>query len=293
MEQFTPGQVVEKTGFSLDTLRYYERIGLLDDIARNSGGQRVFTEDDVAWLRILRCLRDTGMPIQRMVRYAELARGGEETVAERLETATRARPGDRREDRPPARRTGPHPLEDRLLPAGDVPAPGIPRQPSVMADDQPAPAARGTGLQHGRPDALRPHDLQPHHRPALLGGESRRPDEPTVPGVDEPTVADHTARPNHSHLPATNPRRNHPTRPAATSTPPTTCARISQPTIAETTQPDPATPTSLDEVTVAEVAEPPGTADDELTVATGTDEPTTTGPTVGGWPFDQFDQRPR
>lgn len=85
MEQFTPGQVAEKTGFSLDTLRYYERIGLLDDIARNSGGQRVFTEDDVAWLRILRCLRETGMPIQRMVRYAELARGGEETVAERLE----------------------------------------------------------------------------------------------------------------------------------------------------------------------------------------------------------------
>lgn len=85
MEQFTPGQVAEQTGFSLDTLRYYERIGLLDDIARNSGGQRVFTEGDVAWLRILRCLRETGMPIQRMVRYAELARGGDETVTERLE----------------------------------------------------------------------------------------------------------------------------------------------------------------------------------------------------------------
>jgi DNA-binding transcriptional MerR regulator len=82
---YSPGQVAAQTGFSLDTLRYYERIGLLDDIARNSGGQRVFTEDDVAWLRILRCLRETGMPIQRMVRYAELARGGEETVAERLE----------------------------------------------------------------------------------------------------------------------------------------------------------------------------------------------------------------
>jgi DNA-binding transcriptional MerR regulator len=85
MERYTPGQVAEQTGFSLDTLRYYERIGLLDDIARNSGGQRVFTEQDVAWLRILRCLRDTGMPIQRMVRYAELARGGDETIAERLE----------------------------------------------------------------------------------------------------------------------------------------------------------------------------------------------------------------
>lgn len=85
MERFSPGQVVEQTGFSLDTLRYYERIGLLDGIERNSGGQRVFTEGDVAWLRILRCLRDTGMPIQRMVRYAELARGGDDTVGERLE----------------------------------------------------------------------------------------------------------------------------------------------------------------------------------------------------------------
>ena len=85
MERYSPGQVVEQTGFSLDTLRYYERIGLLDGIERNSGGQRVFTEGDVAWLRILRCLRDTGMPIQRMVRYAELARGGDETVGERLE----------------------------------------------------------------------------------------------------------------------------------------------------------------------------------------------------------------
>jgi len=85
MARFSPGQVSEQTGFSLDTLRYYERIGLLDGIERNSGGQRVFTEGDVAWLRILRCLRDTGMPIQRMVRYAELARGGDETVGERLD----------------------------------------------------------------------------------------------------------------------------------------------------------------------------------------------------------------
>lgn len=83
--RYSPGQVAEQTGFSLDTLRYYERIGLLDGIERNSGGQRVFTDGDVAWLRILRCLRDTGMPIQRMVRYAELARGGDETVGERLD----------------------------------------------------------------------------------------------------------------------------------------------------------------------------------------------------------------
>jgi DNA-binding transcriptional MerR regulator len=91
MERFSPGQVAEQTGFSLDTLRYYERIGLLDDIARNSGGQRVFTEDDVAWLRILRCLRDTGMPIARMVRYAELARGTTATSTTRSRTCGSSR----------------------------------------------------------------------------------------------------------------------------------------------------------------------------------------------------------
>ena len=81
---YSPREVVDRTGFSLDTLRYYEKIGLLEDIARTSGGQRLFTEDDVVWLGILRCLRDTGMPIARMLRYAKLARGGDETIAERL-----------------------------------------------------------------------------------------------------------------------------------------------------------------------------------------------------------------
>jgi DNA-binding transcriptional MerR regulator len=84
MQRYSPGQTAEKTGFSLDTLRYYERIGLLDGIARNTAGQRIFTEADVAWLGILSCLRDTGMPIARMLRYAELARDGDETAAERV-----------------------------------------------------------------------------------------------------------------------------------------------------------------------------------------------------------------
>ncbi|HTJ36025.1 MAG TPA: MerR family transcriptional regulator [Dactylosporangium sp.] len=82
---YTPREAVARTGFSLDTLRYYERIGLLDSVNRNAGGQRVFTDDDLTWLGILRCLRDTGMPIQRMLRYAELARGGDATFAERAE----------------------------------------------------------------------------------------------------------------------------------------------------------------------------------------------------------------
>jgi DNA-binding transcriptional MerR regulator len=84
MQTYSPGEIADKTGFSLDTLRYYERIGLLDDIARTPGGQRIFNDDDIAWLGILRCLRDTGMPIARMRRYADLTRD-ERTIRERVE----------------------------------------------------------------------------------------------------------------------------------------------------------------------------------------------------------------
>ncbi|NJC72832.1 MerR family transcriptional regulator [Planosporangium thailandense] len=84
MGSYAPGEAAERSGFSLDTLRYYERIGLLTSVRRTAGGQRVFTDDDLSWLGILRCLRDTGMPIARMCRYAELSRGGEETMPERL-----------------------------------------------------------------------------------------------------------------------------------------------------------------------------------------------------------------
>ena len=79
-----PGQAAEQSGFSIDTLRYYERIGLLDGIGRAPSGHRRFREEDLEWLGVLRCLRDTGMPIAHMRRYAELARGGEPTMAERL-----------------------------------------------------------------------------------------------------------------------------------------------------------------------------------------------------------------
>ena len=88
MQSYSPGQVADKTGFSLDTLRYYERIGLLDGIDRAPSGHRRFYDDDLEWLGVLRCLRDTGMPIADMRRYAELARGGQATMAERLTLLT-------------------------------------------------------------------------------------------------------------------------------------------------------------------------------------------------------------
>jgi DNA-binding transcriptional MerR regulator len=80
---FSPGQAAERSGFSLDTLRYYEKIGLID-IGRAPSGHRQFRDDDLEWLEVLRCLRDTGMPIARMREYADLTRSGDATLAERV-----------------------------------------------------------------------------------------------------------------------------------------------------------------------------------------------------------------
>jgi DNA-binding transcriptional MerR regulator len=85
---FSPSEAAEQSGFSLDTLRYYERIGLLDDIDRAPSGHRRFRDDDLEWLGVLRCLRETGMPIAQMRRYAELTRRGKATIAERLSLLT-------------------------------------------------------------------------------------------------------------------------------------------------------------------------------------------------------------
>ena len=76
------------SGFSLDTLRYYERIGLLPRIGRTAAGRRVFSEVDLKWLGLLRCLRDTGMPVSQMLQFVQLMNGGTATVMERAEVLT-------------------------------------------------------------------------------------------------------------------------------------------------------------------------------------------------------------
>src|SRR5690242_7272736 len=82
MTTYTPAEASEATGFSVDTLRYYEREGLLPPVARSAGGRRTYTDDDLSTLGFLRCLRDTGMPIASLRRYAELA-ADPGTMAER------------------------------------------------------------------------------------------------------------------------------------------------------------------------------------------------------------------
>jgi DNA-binding transcriptional MerR regulator len=68
--------VADRVGLSQDTVRWYERIGLLDRIPRGGDGRRRFGESDLEWLTLLTHLRATGMPVAQMLRYAELVRSG-------------------------------------------------------------------------------------------------------------------------------------------------------------------------------------------------------------------------
>lgn len=75
----------ERTGVSIDTLRYYEREELLRDVSRADSGHRRYSENDVLWVQVLRCLRDTGMTIQDLRRYCDLGAQGSKTEPERYE----------------------------------------------------------------------------------------------------------------------------------------------------------------------------------------------------------------
>ena len=69
-------QAAAATGLTVHTLRYYERIGLLDPVARQDNKRRLYRGDDILWIQFLLRLRMTGLPIRDMLRYAELRRLG-------------------------------------------------------------------------------------------------------------------------------------------------------------------------------------------------------------------------
>lgn len=77
-------EVGEKYGISGDTLRYYERIGMIPPVTRTSGGIRDYTENDLSWLELVLCMRGAGLPIEAIIEYVKLYRMGDETFAARL-----------------------------------------------------------------------------------------------------------------------------------------------------------------------------------------------------------------
>lgn len=81
--EYTISQAAERMNLTAHTLRYYDKEGLLPFVARTEGGIRHFTESDIEWLALIRCLKSTGMPVKKIKEYIDLCMRGDETLEER------------------------------------------------------------------------------------------------------------------------------------------------------------------------------------------------------------------
>lgn len=75
----------EKSGVSADTIRYYERIGLIPPVHRNENGVRKFGAEDLRWIQFSRQMRRAGLSIEALIDYLALFREGEHTLEVRVE----------------------------------------------------------------------------------------------------------------------------------------------------------------------------------------------------------------
>ncbi|MGP0579680.1 MerR family transcriptional regulator [Paenibacillus peoriae] len=78
-------EVSKKFELSQDTLRYYERIGLIPRVNRNKSGIRDYTEEDCRWVEYIKCMRGVGLPIEILIEYVRLFQQGDETINARKE----------------------------------------------------------------------------------------------------------------------------------------------------------------------------------------------------------------
>lgn len=79
----TISEVSEKYGLSADTLRYYERVGMIPQINRTPSGLRDFTEIDCRWVELAKCMRGAGLPVEVMIEYVRLVQQGDQTIEAR------------------------------------------------------------------------------------------------------------------------------------------------------------------------------------------------------------------
>lgn len=81
----TIAEVSRRFDLSPDTLRYYERIGLIPEVNRTSGGMRDYSEESCKWVELVKCLRSAGVPIESLIEYCTLVRQGDSTIHARKE----------------------------------------------------------------------------------------------------------------------------------------------------------------------------------------------------------------
>ena len=76
-------EVSEQYGISSDTLRYYERIGLVPPVTRNGGGIRDYSELDIRRVEFVKCMRSAGLPVEVLIEYIGLVQQGDQTIEAR------------------------------------------------------------------------------------------------------------------------------------------------------------------------------------------------------------------
>ncbi|MGL4942229.1 MAG: MerR family transcriptional regulator [Thermoguttaceae bacterium] len=83
--QYSVKDVSEMTGISIYALRYYDKLALFPHLQRGENNSRLFSEYDLGWVKIVHCLRSTGLPLADVKHYVELCLAGDTTIAERAE----------------------------------------------------------------------------------------------------------------------------------------------------------------------------------------------------------------
>lgn len=76
-------EVSRKFELSQDTLRYYERVGMIPPVKRTPSGLRDYTEEDCQWVELAKCMRSAGLPVEAMIEYLKLTQQGNETIPAR------------------------------------------------------------------------------------------------------------------------------------------------------------------------------------------------------------------
>ncbi len=79
----TIGEVSKSYGISIDTLRYYEKVGLIGPIPKNKSGIRDFNEESLRQVEFVKCMRGANLPIEALTRYMQLFKQGESTLEQR------------------------------------------------------------------------------------------------------------------------------------------------------------------------------------------------------------------
>ena len=84
-------EVCERFDLTPDTLRYYERVGVIPEVGRTKGGIRDYSEQDIKWVENAVCMRSAGVPVEMLIEYVKLFQEGDSTITARRDLLMEAR----------------------------------------------------------------------------------------------------------------------------------------------------------------------------------------------------------